>query len=776
VFANKAKEKRLTVKRNKYLTSREHRAISHAVELDKNKRVASVNDFILELTRPKTLSSSLWNHPAKTMAIAFIVVVIAGAIYAISKIKTHEPIKDQHAIIADELEIDNILKQANSYLMSSDTEIQGKREALALYHQALKIDPDNPQANSGIEQLKEIYIEYIENAINANELTRASEALKSIEGYFIEQAELEQLKNNLNRHLTSDKIELLVKKATQEEADEFYVRPTNNNAYETYLEILELSPEEPRAIQGIERIRKNLVTEAEKMVQNEQWEEAETMIEDALRISPESQDAVAVLNIIKSQQSSETNQRYNEDNTQFGADTLSFSQQRLIQLHTKQAKKFSDENRPYGPGNDNAAYHFSRILTIDPSNEYAKRGLDNAWRRLLGSIKRNVELNIYSDALDAIEESMKHFSPFYDVKEVISDLSQKKAQHFAQSNRSHDIALRLTRAKTQLKADHLIEPKGNNALESYLEIKKIDPSNKEAISGIIKVENKISSLIRSYINSGQSLKAKDMLEKALIAFPKSKKLYDFKLFFAKSNNPVQQNNHRIESPKQVTKLANSAIVAMNKKHYIFPVGRSAYDLYSRITLLYPGNNIGIEGRNEAKLRAYEQIDSDISDKNYHIAHLRINRLLKLGVHDERLNSLQENLLNEDQSNNKDILSQSIPNNHLTYLLKFARHQENNGVIWPPLSDNAYGVYKHVRDIEPLNKTARESLSKLFNSRISSIKALLDSNRLVEAERELLALKTLYGGNKEKAVISKTIKELNALKIINSQQQKREKRL
>jgi serine/threonine protein kinase len=774
VFANKAKEKKLTVKRNKYLTSNEHRAISRAVELDKNKRVASVNDFVLELTKPKTLSSSLLNNPIKTLTIAFIVVVVVGAIYTTNKIKTDESINDQQANITNESEIDNILKQANSHMLSSESGIEGKHEALALYQQILKLDPNNPQANARIEEIKEIYIQHIDNAINANELTSASELLRTIEGYFSDSIKLQHLKNRLNDHSTSNQVELLVKKATQEEADEFYVRPVNNNAYDTYLEILQLSPDEPRAIQGIERIRKHLVTKAETMTENAQWEEAQTTIEDALSISPESQDAIAVLNRIKAQRLSETNEHFNEDNTQYGTETLSPSHQRLIQLHTNQAKKFTDEDRPYGPGKDNAAYHFSRILRIDPTNEYAKRGLDNAWTRLLGSIKRNVELNIYSDALDATEESMKHFSPFYDVKEVISDLSIKKAKHFAQSNQSHDIARRLTQARIQLKADHLVGPKGNNALESYLKVRKIDPNNKEAISGLAKVENKISSLIRSYIKSDQPLKANEMLKKALAAYPKSKKLYDLKLFLAKSKKPVRQNSLGLESSKQITELSNSAIVALNRKHYIFPVGRSAYDFYTRITSLFPGNNTGIEGRNEAKRRAYKQIDSDIRAKNYHIAHLRINRLLKLGVRDERLDSLQKSLLNEDQSNNKVAFNQSIPNNHLIYLLKFARHQENNGVIWPPLGDNAYGVYKHVHDIEPLNKTARESLSRLFNSKISYIKELLDSKRLLEAERELLALDTLYNGNKEQVVISKTMKELNALKIINAQLQKKEK--
>jgi serine/threonine protein kinase len=787
VVADKAKEKKLTVKRSKFLASHEHRAIAHAVELNKSKRVESVNEFVHELTNPITLSSLLSNHPVKTLGLAFIVLVVVGGIYATNKLTTDKTESTQQTVNVDKIEISNILKQANNHMKSGEPGIQGKNDALALYHQVLKLDPNNPQAISGIEDLKELYIQQIENSFDSNDLTHASELLKTLEGYFSEQIEIQHLRESLERHLASNQIELLVKQAHQEEAEDLYVRPAEKNAHKTYREILELSPGEPRAIQGIERIRKHLVTEAETMAYDGQWEEAETTIKDALLISPGSQDAVAVLNTIKMQRLSETNDYIEEDNPHLRTENLSYSQQRLIQLHTNLAKKFIDQDKPYGQGNNNAAYHFRQILTIDPNNKYALSGLNSAWITMLDNINFNIELSNYSVALEIIEESTKHFFPFYDTKEVISKLSAKRSKYLTKSNRIHDVSMRLTQAKVQLKADHLISPKGNNALESYLEVKNIDPGNKEATSGLARVENKLSSLIKSYIDKKQSTKARGLLRKAIVVFPKSKKLYDLKLFLAKSNHPAIHNSHmnnpatgtshRLESAKQITKLSNDAIIALNRKRYIFPVGRSAYDLYSKITSLDPGNSIGVKGRKEAKLRAYAQIDADISDKNYQIAHLRINRLSNLGVRDERLDSLQTSLQNVDKSYSKTASNQSTPVNHLIYLLKFARSQENNGVIWPPQSDNAYGVYKHVHDIEPLNKTARESLSKLFNSRISSIKSLLDSNRLHEAESELQALDKLYGGKKEKEMISKSTEELKALKIIYTQQQKkREKRL
>jgi hypothetical protein len=72
----------------------------------------------------------------------------------------------------------------------------------------------------------------------------------------------------------------------------------------------------------------------------------------------------------------------------------------------------------------------------------------------------------------------------------------------------------------------------------------------------------------------------------------------------------------------------------------------------------------------------------------------------------------------------------------------------------------------VHDIEPLNRTARESLTNLFNMRISSINMLLDNNRLIDAERELDSLDRLYNGHNEKQLISELTIELNRLRSLN----------
>jgi serine/threonine protein kinase len=754
-----AKEMQLTVKRSKYLTSKEHRAICHAVELNKSKRVASVDRFIRELTEPMSLTSYLQNY--LSVKLRWVVVVILTVVGA-AAITNDGSITGQQISEINHKEISNILKQAENKL--ADSGLQEKNQALTLYKKVLKLDPDNSQARSGLEKVKKIYVQHLEDAINTNRLMYANELLQTLEENFGNQYQFEDLRQILSRDSIASKIERLVSEAVKQEADKSYVRPKNINAYDTYLQILKISPTEPRALKGIERIRNILITEAQSLLQENQLTRAEAVIQDALKVLPKSQRAVEILNKIIARSSKQTEQSRIQESTHKKEKNRNPAQQQLVQLHKNLAQKFIDEGHLYGAGTDNAAYHYTQILTIEPSSGDAKSGLRSSWNALLEDIEHKSDLHHYSAALHLIEQSMEYFSPYYDVKQVIDELSEKRAKHLLiKSNKGQYIAQRLTQAKMQLNVEQLVTPKGNNALESYLEIKNLDPTNIEAREGLDKVETKLLLLIESYIKGHQVTKANEMLDRALEIFPESKKLTNINRLFSKEDETIEHNGHDLKQSNQVRQLLNSAIVAIKRNRNIFPVGRSAYDYYMKIIALQPGNEVALLGVKETKRRVYTQIESDIKDRNYKIAYLAISRLLKLGDTDERLHTFQKLIEKADQSYTKSALKLNIPTNHLVYLLDFASQQEKKGVLWPPQSDNAYGVYKHVRDIEPLNRSARESLLKLFNLRIKHINNLLESNHLHQAKQELDALKVLYAGYKEQKIIINTMDQLNALK-------------
>ncbi|MCU7858878.1 MAG: hypothetical protein KZQ86_03395, partial [Candidatus Thiodiazotropha sp. (ex Lucinoma kastoroae)] len=218
----------------------------------------------------------------------------------------------------------------------------------------------------------------------------------------------------------------------------------------------------------------------------------------------------------------------------------------------------------------------------------------------------------------------------------------------------------------------------------------------------------------------------------------------------------------------VANLINEAKIAFSRKRYILPVGSSAYDLYSKITSSEPGNTVAIRGLNEAKFRVYDQIESDIRNKNYQTAYINIDRLSKLNLHDKRFTSLRARLLSLGNNYEKITTDLNNHDDYLLYLLMVANQQEIKGNIWPPVSNNAYNIYKRVLDLESSNSTAREALNALFEKRLSFINNLLDKKHWNEAEREIQAFDKLYSSKNEKAIISSTLEELIRLKDSDAQ--------
>jgi serine/threonine protein kinase len=783
--ANKAKEKKLTVKRDRNLNSSDYHAIKRAVNFNKEQRTNSVNEFMRELSgsHPKTSIST-----SQAISIALVLLVIFGGIYTTNKIKTYETLTAQQAAIVNKLEIDNAFKQANRYLKDAAQIDPNNNDALTLYKHILKLDPENSQAIAAIESLKKIYIKQTQSAINSNKLDRASKLIEVIETSFDKSTEALQLKDDLNQHLLDKNIEHLVNKALQEELNANYVRPKNANAYDTYLEILKLAPDNNLAKAGIEGIRRKILNEAESLIHNSEWSNAESRIKDALLISPGDKDAVALFNEIKAKRLSErykqiqsTTNRNPEDavantddsSTEIGnklaSERLTISLNKLVEYHTKQAKYYNEKNILFGPDSSNAAFYYKKILEEEPSNAFAKKGLDAAWTAFINTVRRDVEASEFNSALSKLEESKDLFSPIYNVPQMILEIEAKRDHQFSETNKKNSITSLLTQAKSQISNNKWTVPEGDNAMESYLKVHSLDPNNEEANNGLKQVEYIFASRIKSKINKAKFSESEKILRHALNIFPDSTTLKNLKPFIVKAKKQHAQTIQKREFDQKISGLTSDAEIAMKRKHYILPIGQSAYDLYSNITSLDPGNTTAIRGLSEAAFRAYEQVEYDIRNKNYKIAELRLIRFSQLDVDSKRYNDLVAKLSKANNTYSVSKEKHTITQSYLLDMLMFASKQEAEGSTWPPSIDNAFTIYKEVLTLDPLNNTARQSLKKIFNKRITLVDDLISKQHWSEAERELNKLDRLYKRKEERAVISSMLSKLTKLKDKNTQQ-------
>lgn len=657
--AAKAKEKKQAVARDKNLTVYEYRAIMHAVELDKERRINSVDQFIRELNGEKTTLSisNIW-----VISLVFVTFIILGAFYAINKIKAYEEITARQAIIVNRVEISDALKQADLYIKSGKLlDLEG-RDALSLYQRVLKLEPGNQQAESGIEAIQSMYAKKIDTAISSNQLNLASDLFKTMEKAFPDNVELQRLKDDLKKSQTEKQIDDLISKAIKEEEANNYLKPKSANAYDTYLKVLELIPDEPRAREGLLRIKKSILSETGLLIEKGELVAAKSRVKDALLVSPGDEDAVAMFNKIKALTLADRYQEIQNNNTiqargvtevtenntdylrdlklQLIDEQLDSSQQVLVESYIKQADMFVGQDILFGSGEDNAAYYYKQILMIDSSNAYAKSGLSFAWKALQESARNAAQINNYSDAIKMLEMWESQFSDFYGVDLILTEILEQKEKYLETIEAHYDVALLLAKANSHVNANRWTMPKGNNAMETYLEVLKIEPENKEANSGLNKIKDIFAKRVTSDIQKENWERASKILQRALYVFPKSTKLKKLTSKLSESKKKAEQKEMDLQISEKIKQLFNDAKLAHANNRYIFPKGDNAYEIYSNIASIDPGNIDAIRGLNEAKLIAFSQIEAEITSQEYQLAARRLERLSELGVRDRRYNALR----------------------------------------------------------------------------------------------------------------------------------------
>ncbi|MET0065436.1 MAG: protein kinase [Candidatus Thiodiazotropha sp.] len=778
--ADKAKSDNIVFQRHTILNSQEYHAIRHAVELDKIKRTETVSEFLKEITEKQSENPFFSLKAAGLICIAL---VIAGIGYTTNKIKDYEKLTAQQAIIVNNLEIENTLKKADKILNENESFLPDNTQALTLYHHVLTLDEDNHRAISGLDRLKNIYVQSAQASISAGKLELAGKFINILDSYFKDSTDLQTLKDDLSDTATEHRIKQLLRKAYAEELDNNYVRPKGGNAYDTFSEVLTISPNDYRALKGISRVRGEILAEAQDLINKDEWDNADSRIKDALIISPGNAEAIALYNKIRIKKLSDeyskiqsnagidsnktpTNKSKNNLESashKLAEDRLRFSQAKLIDSHITQAKYYLSNDRLIGIGSDNASFHFRKILEIDQTNEYARAGLDKAWKFLSHSVSIAADSNRYDNAISFLEASKDNFSPFYDINKIIGELSKERDKLLSKKMQNDEIELLLSTAKSQIKENRWSLPKGDNAMDTYLEVLDIDPSNEQAKTGLKQVEYIFASRIKHKIGNADYTDAESILTRSLKLFPDSNLISDLKITLENARTEHIKKNERVQLSNKIEGLLKSGQQSLDKNHCILPVGSSAFDYFSQVIELEPGNTTAIRGINEAKFRTFDQIEKDIKLNNFRISNLRMSRLSQLGIQDKRYKSLHLKLTDLNQTNNRLISDLIINGDYLLDLLMFANNQESIGIIWPPAPNNAYHIYKEVLTLEPKNITAKNSLKKLFTHRLNYVGELLERKRWNEAESELKQLGQLFDQKTELAVISSTLRKLINLK-------------
>ena len=211
------------------------------------------------------------------------------------------PTTDKSLKTVTETEIDKLLVTAKQQFEAKNLTTPPGNNAFETYQSILSKSPNHEAALQGIQNIHDRYISWANHYLRINQTERAkyfySKALEVAPRDEASMQMLQSLTNNetvqnsnqqssqTNQQQQTSIGELLIK-AKQQIQNKNLTTPPNNNAYETYQQILKLDADNTFAIAGISTIKKTYIVWAERHIKNKDYRLAALSYNKALAIDP----------------------------------------------------------------------------------------------------------------------------------------------------------------------------------------------------------------------------------------------------------------------------------------------------------------------------------------------------------------------------------------------------------------------------------------------------------------------------------------------------------
>ena len=238
----------------------------------------------------------------------------------------------------NEEHIENLLSQA-AIAVKEDRLTKPKNDnAYNYYQQVLELHPQHKKALEGINGIADAYADRAESKLDQFDYETARKYLHRGLTIQPENTRLLRMQKNAN-------IGRMLAQAARALKEYRLTKPKNNNAYDYYQRVLELHPQNDKALEGITRVADAYADLAQSKLDQFKYKAAEKYVHRGLTIRPE--------------------------NTRL----LEMQEKVDIGRSLAQAATALKEYRLTTPENDNAHYYYQRILELDPKHEKALEGI-----------------------------------------------------------------------------------------------------------------------------------------------------------------------------------------------------------------------------------------------------------------------------------------------------------------------------------------------------------------------------------------------------------------
>lgn len=230
------------------------------------------------------------------------------------------------------------------------------------------------------------------------------------------------------------------------------------------------------------------------------------------------------------------------------------------------------ENRIIAPENNNAVFHYRKVLELDKENSDANRGLVEIESEYIEQVKRHIAVRQWALAGRDLSY-LKHVSTKKDVINELQDL------YLQGTKKKAEIEQLLRHADRHFKQNRLTKPRSKNALSLYNKVLEIDPENQQARAGLDDIVDVLSEVLTRQLKARRISKAKNTLQK-IASINSEAPILD------KTGSQLKEI---VASIKKVNRLLKTAKKDFIRGRIIKPKGNNSLSKYRRALKLDPSN-------------------------------------------------------------------------------------------------------------------------------------------------------------------------------------------
>ena len=190
------------------------------------------------------------------------------------------------------------------------------------------------------------------------------------------------------------------------------------------------------------------------------------------------------------------------------------AQRRLQQIEgwLKTAQNALAAGKLLYPEGENAYFAYQQVLKLYPEHAGAQEGLKTIGDRLAAQTRALFEQGKLDQSLAQVNQGLAVLPKHAGLLDLQREIRTVQQQAEARAER---IAALLAAGDRQLAENRLTRPPGNNALESYEEVLKLDPENERAKAGIDAIADRYQKLAQDALDRKDYNEALSMVARGL---------------------------------------------------------------------------------------------------------------------------------------------------------------------------------------------------------------------------------------------------------------------